>query len=99
MFMGIKFWRLLVGAATLNIFVSTAFAAEKSKENNGGQGGTVGSLQSTLSGEDGKTSESNKGKEPLKYTQGSRQIAPGLEKGLAGMKMGERKRVKGTTGE
>src|SRR5918999_1050288 len=35
-----------------------------------------------------------KGKEPLKYTHGSQQIVPGLEKGLAGMKMGEEKRVK-----
>jgi FKBP-type peptidyl-prolyl cis-trans isomerase SlyD len=100
MFMGINLWRLLVGAATLNILVSTgAFAAEKSKENNVVKDGTVVSLQYTLSGEDGKTIESNKGKEPLKYTQGSRQIVPGLEKGLAGMKMGEEKRVKVTPEE
>jgi FKBP-type peptidyl-prolyl cis-trans isomerase SlyD len=95
MFMGINFWRLLVGAATLNMFVSTgAFAAEKSKENNVVKDGTVVSLQYTLSGEDGKTIESNKGKDPLKYTQGSHQIVPGLEKGLAGMKVGEERRVK-----
>jgi FKBP-type peptidyl-prolyl cis-trans isomerase SlyD len=95
MFMGINFWRLLVGATTLNMLVSTgAFAAEKSKENNVVKDGTVVSLQYTLSGEDGKTIESNKGKEPLKYTQGSHQIVPGLEKGLAGMKMGEERRVK-----
>ena len=93
--MGINFWRLLVGAATLNMFVSTgAFAAEKSKENNVVKDGTVVSLQYTLSGEDGKTIESNKGKDPLKYTQGSHQIVPGLEKGLAGMKVGEERRVK-----
>jgi FKBP-type peptidyl-prolyl cis-trans isomerase SlyD len=84
----------------LNILVSTgAFAAEKSKENNVVKDGTVVSLQYTLSGEDGKTIESNKGKEPLKYTQGSHQIVPGLEKGLAGMKMGEEKRVKVTPEE
>jgi len=95
MFMGINFWRLLVGAATLNMFVSIgAFAAEKSKENNVVKDGTVVSLQYTLSGEDGKTIESNKGKDPLKYTQGSHQIVPGLEKGLAGMKVGEERRVK-----
>jgi FKBP-type peptidyl-prolyl cis-trans isomerase SlyD len=93
--MGINFWRLLVGATTLNTLVSTGvFAAEKSKENNVVKDGTVVSLQYTLSGEDGKTIESNKGKEPLKYTQGSRQIVPGLEKNLTGMKMGEEKRVK-----
>jgi FKBP-type peptidyl-prolyl cis-trans isomerase SlyD len=100
MFMGINFWRLLVGAAMLNMFVSTgAFAAETSKENNVVKDGTVVSLQYTLSGEDGKTIESNKGKDPLKYTQGSHQIVPGLEKGLAGMKMGEEKRVKVTPEE
>src|SRR5437899_11109976 len=94
MFMGINFWRLLVGAATLNMLVSTAFAAEKSKENNVVKDGTVVSLQYTLSGEDGKTIESNKGKEPLKYTQGQHQIIPGREKELTGMKVGGEKRIK-----
>jgi FKBP-type peptidyl-prolyl cis-trans isomerase SlyD len=94
-FMGIRFWRILLGAATLNMLVSTgAFAAEKSKENNVVKDGSVVSLQYTLSGEDGKAIESNKGKDPLKYTHGSNQIVPGLEKNLAGMKMGEEKRVK-----
>jgi FKBP-type peptidyl-prolyl cis-trans isomerase SlyD len=93
--MGINFWRLLVGATTLNTLVSTGvFAAEKSKENNVVKDGTVVSLQYTLSSEDGKTIESNKGKEPLKYTHGGQQIVPGLEKNLTGMKMGEEKRVK-----
>jgi FKBP-type peptidyl-prolyl cis-trans isomerase SlyD len=92
MFMGIRFWRLFLGAATLYVLVSTgAFAAEK---NNVVKDGSVVSLQYTLSGEDGKTIESNKGKDPLKYTHGSNQIVPGLEKNLAGMKMGEEKRVK-----
>jgi FKBP-type peptidyl-prolyl cis-trans isomerase SlyD len=98
--MGTNSWRLLAGAATLIIIVSAGvFAAEKSKETNVVKDGTVVSLQYTLSGEDGKTIESNKGKEPLKYTHGSHQIVPGLEKGLAGMKMGEEKRVKVTPEE
>ena len=100
--MPINSWKLLAvaGAATLIIIASTdAFAAEKSTENNVVKDGTVVSLQYTLSGEDGKTIESNKGKEPLKYTQGSHQIVPGLEKGLAGMKMGEERRVKVTPEE
>src|SRR5262245_38786580 len=102
MFMAINSWKLLAvaGPATLIIMASTgAFAAEKSTENNVVKDGTVVSLQYTLSGEDGKTIESNKGKEPLKYTQGSHQIVPGLEKGLAGMKMGEERRVKVTPEE
>src|SRR5262249_18867243 len=95
MFVAINFWRLLVIAVMLHSLASTdAFAAEKSTESNVVKDGTVVSLEYTLSGEDGKTIESNKGKDPLKYTQGSHQIVPGLEKELAGMKMGEEKRVK-----
>jgi len=56
--------------------------------------GSVVSLQYTLTGEDGKVIESNKGKQPLKYTQGQNQIVPGLERELEGMKVGGEKRVK-----
>jgi FKBP-type peptidyl-prolyl cis-trans isomerase SlyD len=95
MFMRIKLWRLLAGAAVFNALTFTsALAAEKSKDSNVIKDGSVVSLEYTLSGEDGKTIESNKGKAPLKYTQGSQQIVPGLEKGVAGMKAGEEKRVK-----
>jgi FKBP-type peptidyl-prolyl cis-trans isomerase 2 len=98
--MRVKLGRLLVGAAIFNALAfSSAFAAEKSKEANVIKDGSVVSLQYTLSGEDGKPIESNKGKEPIKYTQGSHQIVPGLEKELAGMKVGEEKRVKVTPEE
>jgi len=98
--MGIKFWRLVLAALTLNIFASAGtFAAEKSKDSAVVKDGSVVSLQYTLSSEDGKPIESNKGREPLKYTQGSHQIVPGLEKGLAGMKVGDEKRVKVTPEE
>jgi len=93
--MRVKLWRLLVGATMLSVLALTgAFAAEKSKDANVVKDGSVVSLEYTLSGEDGKAIESNKGKEPLKYTHGGQQIVPGLEKGLAGMKPGEEKRVK-----
>lgn len=95
--MGVKSWAVILPIAALNVCLFTgAFAAEKSKDSNNKvvKDGTVVSLQYTLSGEDGKTLESNKGKEPLKYTHGSHQIVPGLEKGLSGMKVGEEKRVK-----
>ena len=92
--MRIQFWRFLVTVAALAMLLSTgAFSAETSKENNVVKDGSVVSLQYTLSSEDGKTIESNKGKTPLKYTHGNRQIVPGLEKELAGMKVGEEKRV------
>jgi FKBP-type peptidyl-prolyl cis-trans isomerase SlyD len=85
---------LAVALISMLLLASGAFAAEKSQDSNVVKDGSVVSLQYTLSGEDGKTIESNKGKEPLKYTHGNNQIVPGLEKNLAGMKMGEEKRVK-----
>jgi FKBP-type peptidyl-prolyl cis-trans isomerase SlyD len=69
-------------------------SADKAKEEQVVRDGTVVSLQYSLSGEDGKLIESNKGKAPLKYTHGTKQIVPGLEKELAGMKVGGEKRVK-----
>jgi FKBP-type peptidyl-prolyl cis-trans isomerase SlyD len=69
-------------------------AAQSGKNDRVVKDGSVVSLQYTLSGEDGKTIESNKGKEPLKYTQGQNQIVPGLEREMAGMKVGGEKRVK-----
>ena len=55
-------------------------------------GATV-SLEYTLSSEDGKLIESNKGKEPLRYVDGRSQIIPGLEKALEGMKPGAETKV------
>ena len=69
-------------------------SADKAKEEKVVRDGTVVSLQYSLSGEDGKLIESNKGKDPLTYTHGTKQIVPGLEKELAGMKVGGEKRVK-----
>lgn len=42
---------------------------------------------------DGQMVESTEGKEPLEYTHGQGMLIPGLEKGLEGMKVGERKTV------
>ena len=42
---------------------------------------------------DGKVVDSSKGKEPLKFLQGSGQIIPGLAKQLNGMKIGDEKNV------
>jgi FKBP-type peptidyl-prolyl cis-trans isomerase SlyD len=93
--MRIKFLAVAALLAVLGA-ASPAFlrSAEKTKEDKVVKDGTVVSLQYSLSGEDGKLIESNKGKDPLKYTHGSKQIVPGLEKELAGMKVGGEKRVK-----
>src|SRR5919109_5621509 len=90
-----KFWPGLLTIAVLNILlVSIPVAAQRDKEEKTVKDGSVVSLQYTLSGEDGKAIESNKGKEPLKYTHGQHQIIPGLEKELSGMKVGQEKHVK-----
>src|SRR5262245_30035160 len=55
--------------------------------------GMLVSFDYTLKGTDGKLIESSKGKEPLKYVHGQRMMIPGLEKELAGMKVGGEKHI------
>lgn len=71
---------------------SIVFAQAGKGETTVKDGATV-SLEYTLSGEDGKVIESNKGREPLRYVDGRSQIIPGLEKALVGMKAGTEKKV------
>src|SRR5262247_1963328 len=56
------------------------------------QGSTV-RLEYTLSDDAGKLLDTNRGQEPLTYTQGGHQIIAGLEKQLAGMQIGQAKKV------
>src|SRR5262245_39619094 len=51
------------------------------------------SLEYTLKA-DGKTVDSNVGKDPMVYTQGGHEILPALEKSLIGLKAGDTKKVK-----
>jgi FKBP-type peptidyl-prolyl cis-trans isomerase SlyD len=93
--MGVKIWALVAIVALLEISTPTLLkAAQSDKGEKVVKDGSVVSLQYTLTGEDGKPIESNKGKEPLKYTQGQHQIVPGLEREIAGMKVGGEKHVK-----
>lgn len=93
--MRVKIWALVAVVALVGISTSTRLnAAQSDKGEKVVKDGSVVSLQYTLAGEDGKTIESNKGKEPLKYTQGQHQIVPGLEREIAGMKVGGEKHVK-----
>jgi FKBP-type peptidyl-prolyl cis-trans isomerase SlyD len=57
------------------------------------QNGSKVKLEYTLTDDGGKLLDSNKGGEPLTYTQGEQQIIPGLEKALNGMHAGEVKKV------
>jgi len=51
------------------------------------------SLEYTLTLDDKSQVDSNVGKDPLVYTHGAHEIIPGLEKQLAGLKVGESKRI------
>jgi len=51
------------------------------------------SIEYTLTLEDGSEVASNMGSEPLIFIQGDKQIVPGLEEALEGMKVGESKEV------
>jgi FKBP-type peptidyl-prolyl cis-trans isomerase SlyD len=55
--------------------------------------GSVVSFEYTLSDENGKFIESNKGEAPVTYTHGRHQIIPGLESCLSGMAINEEKRI------
>jgi FKBP-type peptidyl-prolyl cis-trans isomerase SlyD len=55
--------------------------------------GSIVAIEYTLTDDTGTVVDSNVGKEPLTYLQGSGQIVPGLEKGLTGLKVGDQKKI------
>lgn len=50
-------------------------------------------LEYTLTLPDKTVADSTKGQPPFSYTQGKQEIIPGLEKALAGLKAGDKKRI------
>ncbi len=78
---------LLMGAVLV-------FAAEaKKKEVKTVADGKKISIEYTLKLEDGTKVDSNVGGKPFTFIQGKHQIIPGLEKAIAGMKIGETKDI------
>jgi FKBP-type peptidyl-prolyl cis-trans isomerase SlyD len=57
------------------------------------QDGSIVAIEYTLTDDTGTVVDSNVGKEPLTYLQGSGQIVSGLEKGLTGLKVGDQKKI------
>lgn len=53
--------------------------------------GSLVRFEYTLSDENGKVLQSNKGKDPVSYKHGQGNIIPGVEKALAGMEVNEEK--------
>jgi FKBP-type peptidyl-prolyl cis-trans isomerase SlyD len=58
------------------------------------QEGSHVAIEYTLLLEDGSVVESNVGDAPFEYTHGNAEIIPGLEQGLEGMEVGERKSIR-----
>ena len=57
------------------------------------QNGKVVQLAYSLTSTDGEVLDRADSKEPFEYLHGSSQIVPGLEQGLEGLKIGEKKKV------
>jgi FKBP-type peptidyl-prolyl cis-trans isomerase SlyD len=84
---------LLVSAGLVLILAAPGWAEDKKGGAIAVSDGKQVSLEYTLTLEDKSKIDSNVGKEPLVYTQGAHEIIPGLEKQVAGLKVGESKRI------
>jgi FKBP-type peptidyl-prolyl cis-trans isomerase SlyD len=85
-----------LAAAAVALVASAAFAqtpVTTPDKTDAVQNGANVSLEYTLKDEGGQVLDSNKGKNPLVFTQGQQQIIRGLEKELVGMRPGEEKKV------
>ena len=79
---------------TLALALGVAEAQEKEKAMSPAiENGAKVQLEYTLKDDGGKVLDSNKGQAPLTYTQGEKQIIPGLEQALSGMRAGDEKKV------
>ena len=92
--MRIQFGSLVALVVTIGFaWPQFVMSAEKTKNDRVVKEGMLVSFDYTLTETDGKVIESSKGKQPLKYTHGRREMIPGLEKELTGMKVGGEKHV------
>jgi FKBP-type peptidyl-prolyl cis-trans isomerase SlyD len=82
----------MVLAITLALGVAPAQPQDKPEGPVIGNGSKV-RIEYTLKDKEGEVLDSNKGRNALTYTHGERQIIPGLEDALIGMRDGEEKSV------
>jgi FKBP-type peptidyl-prolyl cis-trans isomerase SlyD len=76
------------------VFPQSSTSAEKAKDDRVVKDGLSVSFDYTLKDADGKVIETSKGNKPLNYIHGQKSMIPGLEKQLAGMKVGDEKNVR-----
>ena len=92
--MPIRAYFLLALIALIFTGPAISISAEKAKNDRVVKDGMSVSFDYTLKDTDGKIIETSKGKSPLTYTHGQKQMIPGLEKQLTGMKVGDEKNVR-----
>src|SRR5688572_26422125 len=82
-----------IAAAAVFVALASSGDAQGPASTPGIKEGSGVSLEYPLSGGAGKVLDSNKGAEAFAYTQGAREIVPGLEAALVGLKAGDVKQV------
>ncbi len=80
--------------ALILVYPEISAGAEKAKDDRVIKDGMTVSFDYTLKDPDGKVIETSKGNKPLSYIHGQKQMIPGLEKQLTGMKVGDEKNVR-----
>lgn len=87
--------KIVLTCFLLSALIAPALPAEGQKDTGSMRvsAGKLVSLEYTLILDDKTVVESNVGTEPMKYTHGSHDLIPGLEKELEGMAVGDRKQV------
>jgi len=88
-----QFTRAVLVALSL-VYPEISGSAEKAKDDRVVKDGMSVSFDYTLKDADGKVIETSKGNKPLNYIHGQKSMIPGLEKQLAGMKVGDEKNVR-----
>ena len=88
-----RFPTLWIAASAIIAFSSASGAAEEAKGLVVEDGRNI-SIELTLSLDDGTQIQTNVGAEPVVIEQGKHQIFPAVEKAIAGMKVGESRKVK-----
>jgi len=90
-----RIYRYLLAAPVVLMLICPEISsgAEKTKDDRVVKDGMSVSFDYTLKDTDGKVIETSKGKAPLNYIHGQKQMIPGLEKELTGMKVGGEKHV------
>jgi FKBP-type peptidyl-prolyl cis-trans isomerase SlyD len=89
----VKLAAALVALAASTALAQTPAPAPPAAAPGAVQNGATVSIEYTLKDEGGQVLDSNLGKAPLTFVHGRRQIIPGLERELVGMRPGEQKAV------